>query len=167
MRLMPTVQCKACTEKFYAKPSWIEKGNGKYCSLACYKKLKRTGQEFACATCGRVSYKKQVDIKRSKSGKFFCNKSCQTQWRNQLYIGSDHKNFTTGESSYRAVMERAKVPRVCRLCKAKDVRVLAVHHIDKNRKNNKITNLAWLCHNCHFLVHHYEGDREKFMAAMV
>jgi predicted HNH restriction endonuclease len=33
------------------------------------------------------------------------------------------------------------------------MRVLAVRHIDQNHKNNNVENLAWLCHNCHHLVH--------------
>ena len=129
--------------------------------------IKKTGKEVPCEICGVHTYKRPRELTRSKSGKYFCSKSCQTRWRNQLYIGDKHKNFTTGESSYRAVMEREHLSRICRLCKTKNSRVLAVHHIDKNRKNNKIENLAWLCHNCHFLVHHYESDRTKFMATMV
>lgn len=82
-------------------------------------------------------------------------------------MGEQHKNYTTGSSTYRAVMERQSTPKICRLCKTKDPRVLAVHHIDKNRRNNKLKNLAWLCHNCHFLVHHDQGEREKFMATIV
>lgn len=81
-------------------------------------------------------------------------------------MGEKHKNFKTGEFAYRETMRRRRVPKICSLCKTDDYRVLAVHHIDKNRKNNKASNLAWLCNNCHFLVHHYEEEREKFMAAL-
>jgi len=42
-------------------------------------------------------------------------------------------------------------------------KVIIVHHIDKNRKNNKLSNLAWLCRNCHFLVHHHEEENLKFL----
>ncbi len=164
---MPKVACVTCKNPFYSKPSWIQKGFGKYCSTKCYRSTLRKGRDIACEICGRSTYKQAKDIDRSKSGKFFCNKSCQTRWRNQLYIGELHKNFTTGESSYRVVLARARILKLCRLCKTSDSRVLAVHHIDKNRKNNKLTNLAWLCHNCHFLVHQYEGERVKFMATMV
>ncbi len=164
---MPQIRCGKCSKEFYAKPSWIEKGNGKYCSMACYRESKPKGKDIACDTCGTVTYKQKRDLERSKSGKFFCSKSCQTQWRNQIYVGEKHKNFTTGQSSYRAAMIRARIPKICTHCKTTDTRVLAVHHIDKNRKNNASENLAWLCHNCHFLVHHYEGERERFMAAMV
>jgi len=38
---------------------------------------------------------------------------------------------------------------------------LIVHHIDKNRNNNGIENLIWLCQNCHYLVHHYTDDRKR------
>jgi predicted HNH restriction endonuclease len=47
---------------------------------------------------------------------------------------------------------------VCVLCKVSDKRILAVHHKDNNRKNNKVENLVWLCHNCHILVHHFGED---------
>jgi hypothetical protein len=49
------------------------------------------------------------------------------------------------------------------LCSTKDERVLAVHHIDHNRLNNKLDNLAWLCHNCHHLVHHDNVEKHRFL----
>ncbi len=164
---MAMVPCQRCGKIFYAKPFWAKKGYGKYCSAKCHHTAMRTGQEKTCSVCGKLSYKTQKSLKGSKSGKFFCSKRCQTLWRNQLYIGDKHKNFKTGEFVYRAVMERARVPKTCSLCKTTDYRVLAVHHIDKNRKNNRLENLAWLCHNCHFLVHHYEEERLRFMVPMV
>lgn len=59
------------------------------------------------------------------------------------------------------MLGRNKIPKICTLCKTEDSRILAVHHIDKNRRNNDLKNLIWLCHNCHFLVHHYDVEREK------
>src|SRR3990172_8298500 len=121
---------------------------------------KKTGKEVSCDICDKKVYRIPKGLKGSKSGKYFCSKSCQTLWRNQLYIGPAHKNFKTGEFVYRAKMERHKVPKICRLCKTTDYRVLAVHHIDKDRENNMLENLVWLCNNCHFLVHHYESEKE-------
>lgn len=158
---MPMVSCQKCATEFHAKPSWVKKGFGKFCSAACHHESNRTGKEMPCDVCGKLSYKTLKDLKGSKSGKFFCDKSCQTRWRNQLYIGENHKNFKTGEFVYRGVIERAGVPKICNLCRNKNPRILAVHHIDKNRRNNSLKNLAWLCHNCHFLVHHYEDARER------
>lgn len=79
-----------------------------------------------------------------------------------VYIGSRHPNWTGGRNvNYRKILTRAKVAAVCGICNARDERVLAVHHKDHNHKNNKILNLLWLCHNCHFLVHHHESERQK------
>ena len=113
--------------------------------------------------CGKKSYKSKVNLGRSKSGKFFCSKSCQTKWRNQEFVGPKHANWTGGKYSYRSVLTRNKVLKVCFLCKTKDVRVMAVHHKDRNRKNNKVENLVWLCHNCHHLVHYYKDEQDKIM----
>ncbi len=35
---MVIVICKICKDKFYAKPSWLKNGGGKYCSKYCYNK---------------------------------------------------------------------------------------------------------------------------------
>jgi hypothetical protein len=164
---MAIVTCQRCGKTFSAKPYWIKKGFGKYCSANCQHIGMRTGHEVACFVCGKSTYKKLKALQGSQSGLFFCGKSCQTRWRNQLYIGEKHSNFTTGLYSYRSVLDRHKVSKICKLCKTADARVLAVHHIDKDRKNNKVSNLAWLCHNCHFLVHHDEKARKDFMAAIV
>lgn len=34
-----------------------------------------------------------------------------------------------------------------------DEQILTVHHIDLNRKNNKISNLEFRCKHCHVIVH--------------
>ncbi len=41
---------------------------------------------------------------------------------------------------------------------------MAVHHIDEDHNNNELGNLAWLCHNCHHLVHHDNVERQRFLA---
>lgn len=164
---MPVVKCQKCAKEFKAKNYWLKKGFGKFCSSGCQYSAARHGKEVPCDICGSVIYKQRKAIQGSKSGKFFCSKTCQTKWRNQLYIGELHKNFKTGVSGYRGVLERNNVPKVCRLCSTTDERVIIAHHIDKDRSNNALKNLAWLCNNCHFLVHHYEGEYKKFMATIV
>lgn len=165
---MPLIKkCKICDKKFRTKPFFVKHGGGKYCSADCHHQGLRKGVFKKCFICGKDSYKKPLQLKRSKSGKFFCSKSCQTKWRNTEFIGPRHANWVDGENAYRSVLTRNKIPSVCTLCKTRDKRILAVHHIDKNRKNNKLSNLAWLCNNCHFLVHHYDVEREKFMEALV
>ncbi len=163
---MPLLKdCKICGKEFFTKPYFVKNGGGKYCSKKCHYKGLKKGEYRPCDICGKETYKKQRQLTVSKSGKYFCGKSCQTKWRNEQFVGDKHANWKNGLHAYRSVLARHRVPKICGLCKTKDARVLAVHHIDKNRKNNKLSNLAWLCHNCHFLVHHNEKDREKFILA--
>lgn len=35
--------------------------------------------------------------------------------------------------------------------------ILQVHHKDMNHKNNTLSNCIWLCPNCHYYIHYYEG----------
>ena len=163
---MPIVSCKFCSKSFSSKPSWILKGFGKFCSASCHHQSLRSGKEVKCFICGKDSYKTLKALKNSKSKKYFCGKSCQTKWRNSEFIGKKHSNWTTGEYSYRSVLKRNGVIPVCKLCKTKDRRILAVHHIDENHSNNEIKNLTWLCHNCHFLVHHDNVEKQKLFSML-
>lgn len=164
---MPTVVCAICPNTFYAKPFFLKKGQAKYCSEKCMRTASRTGSVVKCHACGVDVYKTKKALRISKSKTYFCTKSCQTKWRNSIFVGPLHANWKDGSSSYRALMLKHDIPRVCRICKTGDLRVLAVHHIDRNRKNSALSNLAWLCHNCHFLLHHYPDVEKGFMEALV
>lgn len=164
---MISVTCSSCHKEFSIKPSRLKDGYKKYCSRSCAHKATRTGKMVMCDTCGTEIYKSGKAINGSKSGKFFCGRSCQTKWRNTEFTEEKHANWKGGKHAYRRIMLQSDKPMVCGRCNTTDKRVLAVHHLDENRKNNSIDNLAWLCHNCHHLIHHYPGEYEKYMAAMV
>ena len=159
---MPNVKCLICKAKFYVKPSHQKRGWGKYCSIFCRTESQFKGKDINCFTCNKQTYKSPKDLKNSKSGNFFCSKSCQTIWRNKiLFSGENHSNWKYGESAYRRILKATGKEQVCELCRDHDIRVLAVHHKDKNRRNNSATNLTWLCYNCHYLVHHYRNEENK------
>lgn len=154
--------CEKCGRLFYARPAHIEKGWGKYCSTRCQYESAKTGRSKKCHICGELTYRALNRVGNSKSGKFFCSKSCQTKWRNKEFSGTRSLLWKDGHATYRDVMLRSSIPQKCVLCKERDCRVLAVHHIDKNRKNYKVENLAWLCHNCHHLVHSDITEKGRF-----
>lgn len=164
---MPLIACTVCEYLFYAKPSHIKRGWGKSCSVKCRDELMKTGILIACHQCGKETYKNQSTIRRSKSNLFFCNKHCQTIWRNKIYTKEKHANWTTGKSSYRSILLRENRPLECTKCATSDSRVLAVHHKDRNRENNNTENLMWLCHNCHYLVHHDAAESIGFISLAV
>ncbi len=160
---MSYVKCLSCSKIFHAKPNRIARGWGKYCSQACKHIGFKTGDTFECGTCGTKIYRSLKNQSRSKSKTYFCSKSCQTLWRNKLYVGESHSNWLHGMASYRQRLERSGRKMVCSRCGTNDRRILVVHHRDKNRKNNTIKNLLWMCHNCHYLIHHYKSESTAYM----
>jgi len=158
---MARVHCAVCGKEYYAKPWHLSRGWAKYCSRACASAGARKGKEVKCATCNKMIYRGPRDLKRSKSSHYFCDKRCQTLWRNQTFVGELHGNYKNGHAAYRSILARTGRARICAVCGTTDIRILQVHHIDRDRLNNKPPNLAWLCLNCHFLVHHYDVGRDR------
>lgn len=145
--------CKICKAKFYVRPNHLLRGWGKYCSKSCQAEGQKTGKHVACHQCGKLVWRIPKELAHSKSGKSFCGKSCQTKWRNRQYIGEKHPNWKGGEYIYYRIMQRHNISPICKTCGMEDKRVLLIHHIDHNRKNNDISNLMWLCRNCHYITH--------------
>ena len=159
---MPTHKCKICQNKFYVKPSHVKNGLGIFCSRSCKNKEAQDRKVFNCFVCNKLVYKTLSQIKRSKSSKFFCGKSCQTKWRNIEYSGNRHAGWKGGMSIYRKMMLESETLIKCRICNQKDLRILAVHHIDQDHSNTNLNNFEWLCHNCHYLVHHDKLEKQRF-----
>lgn len=154
--------CKTCKNSFLARDSHVSRGWGIFCSAKCKHIGMRNRTTKYCYICDEILYRTNTQVKNSKSGKFFCSKSCQTKWRNSVYSGSKHLGWKDGFSTYRKDLLRSGVLQICALCKEKDLRVLAVHHLDENHSNNSLENLLWLCHNCHYLVHHDKLEKLRF-----
>jgi len=52
------------------------------------------------------------------------------------------------------------------LCCLRNIKLL-VHHIDKNKRNNKPENLMTLCNQCHMSLHsYYQGKKKGFVRKM-
>lgn len=153
--------CVYCGKEFSTKQFFIDKGQGKYCSRDCAYAHRKKGKECTCAVCGKKTYKTMTQLERSKSRKYFCSKGCQTVWRNTQFVGEKHANWKDGNYAYKSVLSRAGIAPVCIMCGNTDSRVMAVHHRDENRKNNKVENLVWICHNCHHLVHYHEDEKKR------
>lgn len=159
---MPFVNCRICKISFYAKPSWIKNGCGKYCSRICSSSGRKTGKIIPCFLCGKDTYRQLKAIKNSKSGKNFCSKGCALKWHNYEFKENNHGNWKSGEFAYKRILQRSGIKAKCLLCGTSDSRIICVHHVDRNRKNNKLENLSWLCRNCHHLVHKYKDAANKF-----
>ena len=159
--------CKKCGVTFYAKRSLVARGWGLYCSRACHYADSAPMVVMQCAFCGGEVHRKPSKLEHSKSGKYFCNKSCQTKWRNTVFVGAKHRQWKGGASvDYRSILQSAGLVERCVMCRTSDTRVLAVHHLDGNHKNNALDNLVWLCHNCHHMTHYTKGGVQKLRENM-
>lgn len=142
------VKCSYCGKEYilsrglYNKRIKRNKNKEIYCSKECSQKARITRIKKTCANCGKLVERPPFKLKQSISGNVFCSHSCSSIYNNSLR----EKNSI---NTYRRVaFENYK--HECAICGwNKDERILEVHHIDENRKNNKLDNLIILCPICH------------------
>lgn len=146
-----TLQCQECNYVWKNKPHNLY-GNWKHHCPNCgvSKKI-----EFKCAYCGKSIYRAPSDIKENKSGYFYCSHTCGNLHKNQIRKESGEWENT---NNYR-LKAFEYYEHKCAVCGwNEDERVLQVHHLDENRKNNSKENLCILCPTCHWKItlHLYE-----------
>jgi hypothetical protein len=140
------VNCEVCNKEFYAKPCRIKKGFAKTCSKECRGIPKRKKVQVFCSLC-KKEFERQLCKVREKN---WCSRACKEK---DQCIGGPLAlpHYDSGQASYR---ERAlrHYGKTCDRCGYYEhERMLDVHHIDGNRKHNKILNLRVLCVWCHAL----------------
>lgn len=160
---MEEISCDTCKKRFWRKRSQIGYAGRHYCSKRCHYVARRLGMYTKCASCHKLIYKTLRAVKNSQNKKFFCSKRCSNIILGQINSRSNHPNWKGGEYSYREFMNKQAIDKVCLSCGIDNKQVLVVHHLDRNRRNNDIKNLVWLCQNCHFLSHHYKDEKNKIL----
>ena len=151
-------KCKKCEVTFEAKRS-----KQKYCGRHCFNmdlpKLKETGTNLNCNFCGEGIYKSKGQIKNSKTGRFFCNRSCSTSYNNSLFKGTLARGYKNGSSIYRSLTLKLNSGDLkCSKCGYNEVpEVLEVHHVNGDRSLNNKSNLNLLCPTCHQVEHFKTG----------
>ncbi|MEI8123758.1 MAG: HNH endonuclease signature motif containing protein [bacterium] len=155
---MENVICDFCGKKFKRKRSQIKLAIKHFCSAYCSDQGRRRGKMIKCFVCGKSVYKSLKDLNISKSKKYFCGHICGNKWIGEQQRAENNPNWDGGASSYKELLKRTGIKKECVLCGKDDTRILCAHHLDKNRRNNKMENLIWLCRNCHFLVHNYKKE---------
>lgn len=159
-----TRSCKHCQNEFQALTKEVKRGNAKFCSRACGNKFNKATVKTPnckCAFCAKDIYKTNSQKKNSKSGLFFCNRKCKEEAQKLGGIKAIQPNHYGTRtiilsSDYRPIA-LASFLHQCRSCGYdRHVEILQVHHKDRDRSNNDISNLELLCPTCH--------DEEHFLA---
>ncbi len=166
---MPTKNCLHCNDTFVAPQKELNRGFGKFCSRKCsgaYKhSLPNTAPvtELTCAYCHNTFARLTRNLRSSRSGLHFCNRKCKElgqslEGGNIKAIQPSHFGLAQGLHSYRDKALK-ELPNKCNRCGYdKYVGILKVHHKDRNRTHNTISNLELLCPNCHDLEHYLNND---------
>lgn len=139
--------CSFCGETFYREKKNIikrlEGGYNVYCSYVCCGKASTKDMvELTCCRCGIVFYRKPSKSIRYSTKNVYCSHTCANLSVNETK--KKHDAYSTYRQ--RAILEYGCK---CNFCDYSVESVLEVHHIDENRRNNKIENLVVVCPNHH------------------
>lgn len=148
-RVFNYYSCDYCGKEYRKQKRFAGSKQEHYCSTLCYNN-DNIRVTLTCAYCGTEFKRPPSKLQNSKSGLYFCSREHKDLAQSFIKeIQPDH--YGTGKS-YRdkAFKEYGKV---CQECGYDNEHALEVHHIDKNRENNDISNLKVLCANCHTLIH--------------
>lgn len=141
----PNIICTVCGKPIYKRPVEVQRNRGKvFCSRTCYGKSCR--KESPCRVCGTLIL--------ASLNKRTCSRACSNiQRRGIRYNGRRLKDSVVSQKAVkdRLITDRG---RQCERCGYSKTEVLHVHHIDRNRKNNQLSNLALICPNCHAEEHY-------------
>jgi hypothetical protein len=159
--------CQQCATEFLAEKRDLKRGRGKFCSLKCFydsiRDIKKVSHDanVTCSTCGTDFYKRPSELKGSKSGLYFCTRACKDKAQKIGGIEAiqpDHYGTASGIHTYRDILKTCDSPECERCGYDEHIEILQVHHRDRNRMNNKESNLEILCPNCHHWEHFSKKD---------
>lgn len=143
----PNTKCVICGTLIYRRPVELERSGGKsYCSSNCYGKACR--KETPCIVCGKTIL--------AGMHKKTCSRSCANRHRTGMKykVNSPHDKV---KSQHALKMQLLRIRgKACERCGYSRFEILQVHHKDRNRKNNDVSNLQLICPNCHCEEHYLE-----------
>lgn len=144
---MPNRTCLECGKIFFAYPSLIKRGGGKFCSISCGVKHRNKINNPA----KRLEVRLKISLNHAdvsgKNNPMYGKKGKEAPG----YI--DGRNSISGDTWRKIAL--INKPQICEICGVNvQGRKLHVHHKDKNRKNNDLKNLQVVCVECHNKIVH-------------
>lgn len=101
--------------------------------------------EKQCLCCG-ISF---LTEKRSTREQVVCSRACSNTY---FRSGKNNGNFIDSPNNYRNKAFKHYLP-ICVRCGVDNILALEVHHKDRDRSNNDLSNLEIICANCHTIEH--------------
>lgn len=125
----------------------------RFCSIVC-RSVPKTEQQYSCEQCGKPCSKHVYANTKRK----FCSTKCAAIFRNKAKrVAYAAANIWPDPKSAKASLLAEHCG--CERCRWNAVpEVLELHHKDRNRKHNHLSNLELLCPNCHSVEHFKAKD---------
>ena len=150
------IACKRCGVEFVRRLNTVRGEKRAFCSRQCSGAFRSTACEIEGALCHKKVKRSPSKLKTSRHGFLFCGRLCKekAQSLGGVFASMQPKHYGSGDgkSSYRELAFK-HLDIKCKDCGISFWPILTVHHKDKNRKNNDISNLEVLCWNHHFIRH--------------
>ena len=130
--------CLQCGKAFDLLASRVARGNGRFCSWACSHAALRRRVEKPCVQCGKPLMIKPCFASRNN----FCDRRCFGLWKRTgtRYVQSGKKGH-----EHRYVWEAAHGPIPPGY---------HIHHINGDKRDNRLENLTCLSASEHAKLHH-------------
>lgn len=144
----PNTKCSICSIPIYRRPAEIERGRV-FCSLECYGVANRI--ETPCVVCGALI--------QAHENKKTCSRICANKHRIGIRykLGRPQKDKVQDQRSIKLRVFASR-GQLCERCGYDKKEILNVHHKDRDRKNNNLSNLELLCPNCHAEEHYLKDS---------
>ncbi len=143
----PNIGCIICNKQIYRRPAEIRENGGQvFCTMKCYGISLR--KEHPCAVC-----KKPILAGLNKKT---CSRGCANTHRAGIKykIGSPNDKVRSQQAlKVRLLGVRG---RNCERCRYDKYEILNIHHKNRDRTNNDLSNLELICPNCHMEEHYLE-----------
>lgn len=146
------VICKTCEKEHESYQSQTDGSGFKFCSKKCFDDSRRNGSVVKCQFCDTEFYRRYGEQKKALIQ--FCSKECYFNDRilsakktTYLKFGSVHRHIFIAEKTLGRKLKKGEI----------------VHHIDENKHNNIIENLAVLpSQSFHAQVHFGKVTFEEY-----
>lgn len=127
----PLFDCPGCEKR-------KEYGCKGYCN-SCYRRLAWKRKKIACKECKRLRPHKAFGL---------CG-GCHTR----LFHYNNPKRSNINKWHNLSLESYQQHTKICASCGFD--KLISLHHLDGDRRNNSDTNLVGLCPNCHKMIHAY------------
>lgn len=159
-----SVNCPICNKEFETYPNKLLQRTLPTCSQKCSGLLRRKRVKLICDYCGK-EFNRCPSIIHPYN---FCCLDCANHYHSNRMYKEGNPNWQGGISNlpYDSNFDKKtkKIVKLrdggkCQLC-LKEIKILAIHHIDYDKQNSSLDNLISLCERCHGKTH-YNRDYWK------